>query len=191
MAKAFIFSIDAFVAFTLSLVAIYSLIFFSSLPSANYALLTQTHYLAKDGLQTLSMTQCQDELCKDNTASVLDNIVFFMDENEQFLITRQYLNNIIPAQFGYKLESSEGDNWKEVYDSSKDSDSANKHIGVQPKRVSVSSYTVVFNVNAPETKNPYLYKTCHGNKKPCGIPKADSDQATGAEVKSVKLTVYN
>ncbi len=195
--KAFIFSIDAFVAFTLSLVAIYSLIFFSSIPSAQYAILTQAHYLAKDSLTMLTLTKCEASVCGvDNTdASIIDYIVFRIGgiphNPNQISVLNAYLNDMIPPQYGYKIEVSNGASWDVIYDSAFD-DKLPKH-AKDTKKLSVSSYAVIFNVNAGNPQNQYKYMTCHGKDGlvPCDFPpEPSSGTQPTTETKVVKFTVY-
>lgn len=192
--KAFIFSIDAFIAFTLSLVAIYSLIFFSSIPSAQYAVLTQAHYLAKDSLATLSLTKCHATACgAENTdATVLDYIVFRTGGTPhnaaQISAINTYLEDAIPREFGYRIEVSSGSSWETIYDTATD-DPLN-HAN-STKRLSVSSYTIVFNVDIGMAKNPYKYMTCNGELVPCELPPEPiGGGQPHAQTKVVKFTVY-
>ena len=60
------------------------------------------------------------------------------------------------------------------------------------KRISVSSYVVVFNVDSEKTKNVYRYNTCHGvdNLVPCGIPPEPTIGQSQTKTKIVRFTVY-
>jgi hypothetical protein len=166
--RAFIFSLDAFVAFTLALVAIYSLIFFSSIPSSYYYLLTQGHYLAQDSLYSLSTSDCaapffQSCIIK---GSVLDNIVFG-DMNLRKEYVKQSLGLAIPKQFGYVLEVSKdnGHTWSSVYDTKTEQNDPQGHAALM-KKLSVSSQVVTFDYSGPVAKNspnPYIYTSCMGN----------------------------
>lgn len=195
--KAFIFSIDAFIAFTLSLIAIYSLIFFSSMPSAQYAVLTQAHYLAKDSLSTLMLTKCDALICGvgNTDASIVDYVAFRTGGTphnpDQIAVINAYLNDIIPPQYGYKIELGNGVSWDVIYDSAVD-DATNKHIKSM-KRLSVSSYAVIFNVNSGNPQNQYKYMTCNGNPElvPCDFPpEAIGGSQPSSQTKVVKFTIY-
>lgn len=164
--RAFIFSLDSFVAFTLALVAIYSLIFFSSVPSSYYYLLTQTHYLSRDVLISLSTAECDtdyyDYICP-TTGPVLDNII--AENNPQFrdILIQDTIGDMVPEQFGYRLEVSEdeGEKWRLLYDTADHDDG---HATVS-KKLSVSSHVVVFGYSATVNKltaSPYNYLTCRG-----------------------------
>jgi hypothetical protein len=173
--RAFIFSLDAFVAFTLALVAIYSLIFFSSVPSAYYYLLTQGHYLSRDTLLSLSMAECTDAYgsCKSPGASVLDNVVAentpLWSLNQKQLI-RSTIGPMIPSQFGYALEISGdgGSSWALAYDSGANlNDPQEKHsANTSHRKLSVATQIITFGYSGKVSKlknSPYLYLSCRGN----------------------------
>jgi len=174
--RAFIFSLDAFVAFTIALVAIYSLIFFSSVPSAYYYLLTQGHYLSRDTLQSLSTATCADAqygICLNPAASVLDNIVAEDKrteaswESNQKTLVNNTVGTMIPKQFGYTLEISGdgGSSWGLVYDSG--SEAGDPHLAKPAKKkLSVSTQILTFGYSGTLTKlmnPPYNYNSCHGD----------------------------
>jgi len=141
--RAFIFSLDAFVAFTLALIAIYSLIFFSSVPSSYYYLLTQGHYFSRDILVSLSTTICDAESgrCENPETSLLDNIVSQDGAVQEALIINS-VGNAIPNQFGYVIEMSEGDDhWSILYNTA--DDPADPH-AKSVKKMTVSSQVVTF-----------------------------------------------
>ena len=197
--RAFIFSLDAFVAFTLALVAIYSLIFFSSIPSSYYYLLTQGHYLARDVLYSVSTSDCDASVfvsCKED--SVLDNIVFG-DEGFRNDTIQNSVGMAVPDQFGYILDVStdNGGHWKEYYDTSKHA--ADTH-AKSKKKLSVSSQVPVFRYSSSVKKdvNPYLYKSCMGDGTDFVITCSDEplpgvDSGTivpKIEARLVRLTIY-
>ena len=168
--RAFIFSLDAFVAFTLALVAIYSLIFFSSVPSAYYYLLTQGHFLSRDILLSMSTTKCTDDygLCENPFGSVLDNVVSLNSGNETAHRTELIKNTVgvmVPRQFGYAVEMSDslGSDWELVYDT-KD-DAADPHAKSR-KKLTVATQVITFGYGGRINKlieSPYNYLTCSGD----------------------------
>jgi len=173
--KAFIFSLDAFVAFTLALVAIYSLIFFASVPSSYYYLLTQGHYLARDTLYSVSTSDCVRASagipgfadCRIAGGSVLDNIVFGNPSYQKDTIINS-VGMAVPKQFGYVLEVSadNGRSWAELYDtSSPDTSLDTQQHARAVRKLSVSSQVVAFQYSSTPAKNnpnPYLYTSCMG-----------------------------
>ncbi|MFN7991887.1 MAG: hypothetical protein U0R44_07070 [Candidatus Micrarchaeia archaeon] len=164
--RAFIFSLDAFVAFTLALVAIYSLIFFSSVPSAYYYLLTQGHYLSRDILLSLSTTMCSESygVCKVPQGSVLDNIVAQTDVGNRKSMIQSTVGAMVPIQFGYVMEMSddEGAGWTVVYDTA--SEGSDPH-AKSSKKLTVATQVITFGYSGKVRKlpySPYNYLTCNG-----------------------------
>src|SRR5271157_1146151 len=167
--RAFIFSLDAFVAFTLALMAIYSLIFFSSVPSAYYFLLTQGHYLSRDSLLSLSLTSCSAYgPCVNSGGSILDNIVAYNGQTDnQIDLVENTVGPMIPRQFGYALEISKdgGQSWDLIYDTSSSPDDPQQHTG-KDRRLSVASEIIAFGYSGTVNKfktSPYNYLSCLGN----------------------------
>jgi len=200
--RAFIFSLDAFVAFTLALVAIYSLIFFSSVPSSYYYLLTQGHFLSRDVLMALSTTDCSSDygVCKAPGASLLDNIVAQNESSQRTNLIQNTVGEMVPDQFGYILEmsSDSGGTWSVLYDTSQAS--GDDH-ATSRKKLTVSSQVISFGYSAAVTKpteSPYRYLTCGNDTSPvitCGVsgstdPSSLGDLVPSAGANVVKLTVF-
>jgi hypothetical protein len=169
--RAFIFSLDAFVAFTLALMAIYTLIFFSSVPSAYYFLLTQGHYLSRDTLLALSLASCTDNLCKAPGSSILDNIVVESKPGsgpaifDPKLLVKDTVGSMIPKQFGYALEVSAdgGNTWGLVYDTASAHDP--DHVTGTSRKFAVATQILNFGYSGKVKKlvtSPYMYLTCNG-----------------------------
>jgi hypothetical protein len=165
--RAFIFSLDAFVAFTLALMAIYSLIFFSSVPSAYYFLLTQGHYLSRDTLLALSLTQCTDSMCDSIGSSYLDNIIIEnrKDNDKSKALVMATVGHMIPRQFGYTLEvsSDQGVNWDRVYDTYSEGDTG--HQTGSGRKFAVATQILNFGYSGKVKKlatSPYQYNSCQG-----------------------------
>lgn len=115
--KAFVFSLDAFVAFVLTVAALYSLLFFSTVPSAYYSSLMQANYLAKDTLSTLAATSLSsDEFGCDKGQTYLSCIISSLESGSMepareyigsassLSPQEQHLVSLVPPQFGYKIE---------------------------------------------------------------------------------------
>jgi hypothetical protein len=209
--RAFIFSLDAFVAFTLALIAIYSLIFFSSVPSSYYYLLTQGHYLSRDVLMALSTTPCSnvDYLCTSEGASLLDNIASQGDMNLRKNLVQSTVGRMVPVQFGYTLEAVGPEGGREtVYDTAIDDallPPARQHATAR-KKLSISSEVMTFGYSSTFSKpysSVYNYLTCNpggtglgglvtcgegANKNPTGI--SGADLVPSATVKILRLTIF-
>jgi hypothetical protein len=160
--RAFIFSLDSFVAFTLALIAIYSLIFFSSVPSAYYFLLTQAHYLARDSLLAVSTSSCITGGCDNPDGTVLDNIAFHTDMGQQKELIKNTIGLMVPSQFGYTVSLSEdsGQGWTVLYDTA--TEAADPHAKGSSK-LTVSTQVMTFGYSAAINKlkaSPYTYATC-------------------------------
>jgi hypothetical protein len=122
--KAFVFSLDSFVAFILTVAALYSLLFFATVPSAYYSSLMQANYLAKDTILALSTSQISEGTaslynCNPGTtalACVLSDLEADADTEDgdkDEPAARDLIgvaegspprSALIPPQFGYKIE---------------------------------------------------------------------------------------
>lgn len=174
--RAFIFSIDSFVAFSLALLALYSLVFFSAIPYTYYSSLMQAHNLAKDSLYTLSVAPSPYPASAPDT--VLGDIVL-LDNRE---MAEEYLeNNLIPEEFGYILDKKVDDDWETISSTLDD-----KYFY---KKLKTVSYGLVIDyLSSPDSDNPYGYNTCDGSAMPCST---DSSYDSGdLRVILVRLTVY-
>jgi len=196
--KAFVFSLDAFVAFSLALIVIYTLIFFSTTPYGYYSSFMQAHYLAKDTLNALAHTQEIGPECIGGTCpySKLDYISILSKDSKSAV--KERVGPLIPNQFGYSFEtSSDGDSWTVVYstedvtDQSKDPD---HKIGPY-RKLKASAQTISFGYLTgtqvfPE--NPYGYITCKGTATQCNdFPDDAIDYPLEeSDVILVRLTVY-
>lgn len=202
--RAFIFSLDAFVAFTLALIAIYSLIFFSSIPSSYYYLLTQGHFLSRDVLMALSTTTCVESSydCISPGTSLLDNLASdkWGDPSLRNDLVQRTVGKMIPTQFGYTLESIDSQGAKPVYDTA--TVAGDSHAKVS-KKLSISAEVMTFGYSAAYTKpsvSTYRYLSCNaGNANAplitCGTSGNSNPSDTGAlvpsaNVKVMKLTIF-
>jgi hypothetical protein len=206
--KAFIFSLDSFVAFILTVAALYSLLFFSTVPSAYYSSLMQANYLAKDTLLTLATTECTDkEDCEGMT--YLDYILQELEESN-YAPAREYIGRatystskdaLIPEQFGYKIEVMRADdNWSNeddwvttapdeyaYYDTRLDSDSANKK---DYNKLKAAAHILFFAYSEVDpAENPYGYITCKGGQTICEVPHSEYEFGK-ANMEVVRFTVY-
>lgn len=187
--KAFIFSLDAFVAFVLTIAALYTLIFFSTVPSAYYSSLMQTNYLAKDTLIALSTTTHPEG------GTYLDYIVSQLPENDE--PARIYVGALVPRQFGYKIEVLEEDDlgnesWTLLYDTADDEESPNKK---EYHKMKAAAHSMFFGFESGNEmthgENPYGYITCGGDITVCDLPGLDVGFQPGeVHIGVVRFTVY-
>lgn len=152
--KAFVFSIDAFVAFTLCMVALYSLVFFSGIPHTYYTNLMQANDLSKDVLTTFMDTPSP----KEGQSTLLGYLV--LGGNSE--VAKGYLKELVPPQFGYSLEiSNDGENFNPV-------PGVNTYEEKEYKKLKAISYALLFDFTSPIiSSNPFGYNTCSGTGKPC------------------------
>ena len=173
--KAFIFSIDAFVAFSLALIALYSLIFFSAIPFTYYSSLMQAHNLAKDTLHTLSVVPSPAET---EQQTAIGYVVLINPT-----VATEYLNNLIPQEFGYILEQKVGENWEIVVHTKDEPDH------YYYKKLKAVSYGVLFDYElSPNSENPFVYHNCEGGGKPC--PMKSMYRPGDFKVILLRLTIY-
>ncbi len=171
--KGFIYSVDAFLAFTLTLVAIYSLIYFLAVPYNYYHSLMQANQIAKDAMQSFSILPSPNQ---ESQESLLGYLVF--SKNKESI--ENYLN-ALPPQFKYSFEKQEGEKWVELASTGNS----------QYKKLKAVSYGVVFDYDStyPFDSNPYGYNTCNGDKDPCDLTESAFDPGD-YRVIIVRLVVY-
>jgi hypothetical protein len=192
--KGFIFSIDAFVAFTLVLVVLHSLIFLAAVPSSYYAGLAQADYLARDTLNALAYSDAAHVLGIESFdgISMMHYMVMTRDAGNIDAI-RTYVGALIPNQYGYRLEfwDSASDSWLYLYDTKDYADDPHNKVYYKLK---ASAYSIFFGYtdNGRDTgRSPYCYITCGGPncKTLCDEPKS-LYSAGDAALGLVRLTVY-
>lgn len=191
MAKAFIFSIDAFVAFTLIIVVLHSLIFLAAVPSSYYAGLTQANYLARDTLTALSYANASRVLQDEDFAGV--SLLHYIVSTRSEDAVREYVGKLIPDQYGYALQfhDSDGVDWSTIYDTAgHPEDTHNKEY----HKLRVSSSSIFFGYTDSGRRgmeSPYCYITCHGPECPTVCDEPLSQYETGdASLGLVRLVVY-
>ena len=186
--KGFVFSLDSFVAFVLTIAALYSLLFFSTVPSAYYAGLMQTNYFAKDTLTTLATTQMPEE-----EITYLDRILADLRRGDDYS-ARVYVGatgtNLVPRQFGYRFEVLGDDNetWTALYDTRDDQLSENRK---EYHKMKASAQTMYFGYIEERERldNPYGYLTCSGDRTPCDLP-VSGFRIGQPHLELVRFTVY-
>ncbi|MDD2655689.1 MAG: hypothetical protein PHQ80_03410 [Candidatus ainarchaeum sp.] len=188
--RAFVFSLDSFVAFTLIVAALYTLVFFSTVPSAYYSALTQANYLAKDSLVALATTTYGGE---DSSGQTYLDLILSRGAGP----ARLYAGEMIPDQFGYKLEIAdyaEGgeEDWTVIYSTATDDDpllNTHKREYHKLKATAQALYLVVLK-ERDIGESPYGYITCYGDSTVCDLPLPYEYEAGDVALKLVKLTVF-
>ena len=208
--RGFIFSLDAFVAFVLTMLTIGLLIFTISTPKAFYPSLEQAHILAHDTLFVLATTT-DDPSCGSYLEQALSGTCGSKGTD---IIMRTVaggepgLSGIIPSGFGYKLEKynfgETGEPWETVYDSAKDSQS-DRHEKQQTKlAASATTFASLYLSTPKQGESPFCYVSCSGyiattsdgvqrqpkcDVTPCSAFKSNFDVGDNS-IQLVRLTVY-
>ncbi len=195
MVKAFIFSIDAFVAFTLILIVLHSLIYFVTIPPSYYSALMQANYLARDALSSITIANASNVLGD----SVLENITLleYIMQNRNNAEIQTYIGTTIPNEYGYAFEffDSKTHTWETIYNTKDQSlDLHNKEY----HKLRASAYSMFFGYtdsNRNGFSNPFCYKTCNPNKNlfDCSTTLCDRSmiyKAGNATLGLVRLIVY-
>ena len=209
--RAFIFSLDAFVAFILVMLTISLLIFTISTPKAFYPSLEQAHQLAHDTLYVLATTT-------DDPAygSYLEQILGDSGSTSEIMKnvaggSKQGKNGIIPPSFGYKLETYDfpTGEWSMKYDSSEDcaaGDQGSDRCGKKFSKLAASAMTFASFYTVPRNpgKSPFCYLSCTGfdpdnpignfddpycDKTPCDAMISNFNPGSNS-IQLVRLTVY-
>ncbi len=191
--KAFVFSLDAFVAFVLTVAALYSLLFFSTVPSAYYSSLMQANYLAKDTLLTLATTIVEEDADYCTAGETYLSCVVSSEEAARTYIGSEASapseigvydpSALVPAQFGYKLERinfedvdgeidfyDEATEWALLYNTADHLDSANKK---EYNKLKAAAHALYFGYVEPPDgwqEPPLQYMTCGGENTICSWP---------------------
>ncbi|MFA6530921.1 MAG: hypothetical protein WCT31_04275 [Candidatus Micrarchaeia archaeon] len=190
--KAFVFSLDAFVAFSIAIIIIYSLIYFSSVPYSYYSAFMQVHYLARDTLTALSLSQTTDGMI-----SRLDYVAIStrISTGEAASAAKEYIGPLIPNQFGYTLErTTPGGGWEMIYTTENSTAEGEYHRKSSYNKVKASVQMLTFDyetVGAKELpKSPYWYITCNGPYSPCDPNTKSNYDKDSAAMRLVRLTVF-
>ena len=115
--KGFVFSLDSFVAFSLILIAIQSLVVISSTPSGYYQSLAQANFVAQDTLNVLSHVRHDDgqkDLLSDGAAAAMNNDPQMA---EKLILAT---NDLVPQPFSYTYDfySFEDGQWHLIHNAS-------------------------------------------------------------------------
>ena len=210
MGKGFIFSLDAFVAFSLIMITISLLIFTIGTPKPYYYSLEQAHQLAHDTLQALATST-------DNPShgTYLEQILGGSGpqvNRVMFAVAGGDGNNyrpIIPKGYGYRLDSYQfsNGNWTMLYDSGNDqaarvrgctygSDRCGKEF--TKLQASATTFASLYSTPPNPGQSPFCYLNCFGygrtagtacNVTPCDTPKSNFLPGNNS-IAIVRLTVY-
>ncbi|MEM2137715.1 MAG: hypothetical protein QW568_01375 [Candidatus Anstonellaceae archaeon] len=205
--QGFIFSLDAFVAFTLIMITISLLIFLIGTPKPFYPSLEQAHMLAYDTLTVLATsTNGQgnptylEQIMNEGQSATTDEIM------RKVAGGAANHSPIIPYGYGFRLEklvfNADGSAVvsKVLYNSS--SDTASDRYGKQFTKLQTSATTFmsIYSVPRRPGESPFCYLNCRGydgggsylstcDKTPCNVSKSNFESGE-SEVVLVQLVVF-
>jgi hypothetical protein len=195
MVRAFIFSLDAFVAFSLILVVIHALVFLSAIPSSYYGALMQANYLAHDSLSSLAQENAYLAPGLDfvgQNMTMIDYIVRYGADDPPMVRAR--VGVAIPEEYGYRISvyASDGSERK-IYDVRDWDSSVENHSKVYNK-LAVSAYSLYFGYleDPSGVENNHCYITCKSGGACMDLCKAPNLRYDPGKVELglVKLTVF-
>lgn len=176
--RAFVFSLDAFVAFSLVLIAIQSMLVLSSMPRGYYPGLLQAELLAKDTLQSLSLARLSA------SQSVLGAASEDVLRGRRNTALIEATDRLIPPPYSYAYYYYNFSNkqWIKLYNASEDSLSGDIHYGVRYRRVQASAQTLMMGYAAPLVAggSPYCNVVCRGFDRTRYDPSSNPNAETPA-----------
>ena len=161
--RGFVFSLDAFVSFSLILIAIQSIIIVSSAPAGYWQSLLQAEYLAKDTLHVISNTYGASgaSVLGDSSAKFAAGVKFSQGSD---IIT--VTNRLVPKPYSYSYHYYDiaTGKWTTLYNASTDSPPTDPHFNVTYHRVSASAEQLMMDYSSPTIRpqSPYCNVMCHG-----------------------------
>jgi hypothetical protein len=185
--QAFIFSLDAFVAFTLIMLTINSLIASVSMPRGYYASLEQAYDSAKDTMQSLSKTTDSP-----SNPSYLEQIA--SSSGSAGPLIRRTADKMIPQQFGYRFEKYYlGQRTTNIlYDSAWAPPADARNHTYTKLKVSYDTLVTSYGVHPNPGASPWCYLHCGDgscDRVPCDPPIMNFS-AGEMQISVIRLTVY-
>ncbi|VVB56929.1 Uncharacterised protein [uncultured archaeon] len=202
----FVFSLDAFVAFSLILIAIQSMVIVSSTPAGYWPSLLQADFLAKDTLRAAANTHT------DSGRTVLSDVRGPSTLNPGDELVR-LSNHLIrpPYSYAYSYYDLASQNWTLIYNASDPmhADPSDPRINITYRRVAASSEQLAleYSVLPVRPQSPWCNVMCHGwggniptpnNERsradcvetPCSAQSASAYQTGNLTFGLVRLTVW-
>ena len=206
--RGFVFSLDAFVSFSLIIIAIQSMIIMSSAPSGYWHGLLQAENLAKDTLHAVSNTMAASGVTVVGEASQRIMAGSPFDSGDDIVIMT---NRLVPRPYSYSYHYYDlgTRKWTTLYNASDPAfnpDPADPHFNVTYRRVSASSEQLVLDYSSPviRPQSPYCNVFCRGwdpttrayrapadsTQTPCDVMPASNFQAGNLTFGLLRLTVW-
>ncbi|MCX8174788.1 MAG: hypothetical protein N3E51_01120 [Candidatus Micrarchaeota archaeon] len=216
--EGFIFSLDAFVAFTLIMMTIGLLIFTIGTPKPYYPSLEQTHQLAHDTLRVLATSSDSPsnptylEQIIGRSGLPVNEIMYRVAGGRETSAEGGGVRYrpIIPKGYGFRLETyefgafpSEKQRWVVLYDSSEDVLSDRYGKKFSKVQASATAFGSIYAVAPFQGKSPFCYLSCNGfdpsnppsynlvpcNATPCDFP-ISNFMAGKNTIQLVRFVVY-
>ncbi|MFH1448066.1 MAG: hypothetical protein ABIG39_04325 [Candidatus Micrarchaeota archaeon] len=120
MKKAFVFTIDSFIALILALFAMSAMLFISSAPTSNAPSYARMYLLADDGMNVLStvkLNAVRRTVSDENETLIIEigRLISVGDSIKAGEIAGWVLEPIIPEQFGFSVEYMDSGDWVGIY----------------------------------------------------------------------------
>jgi hypothetical protein len=191
--KAFVFSLDAFIALSLILITIHALLMLVSMPKGYYTSFEQAYDLAKDTLAVLEHANYSE------SQSYLDYISSryihggSMDGNVVDVM-RVHVDPLIPEQFGYRFDYKNitSGQWEMIYDTKNDINHPSEHKHNNETRklgATAQSLAVGYSVSPDIGQSPYRYICCGGGNTVCNVTTSNYN-AGDVYMGLIRITVY-
>ena len=197
----FVFSLDAFVAFTLSMISISLLLFTIGTPKPYYPSLQQATELSHDALRALAASSPGGQ------TTYLEYAISGRGSISRSEAMNKVAGGIIPSGFGYTLQvyNFSSSSWATIYDSYSDPTSGRAGKTFTKLQASSTLFSSFYDVDPIRGESPYCYASCKGyngtnsdgsqshaatcSVTPCETPTSGFLPGQNA-VRLVRLTVY-
>lgn len=163
--QGFVFSLDAFVAFSLILIAIQTLVLVSASPSGYYTSLLQAQFLAKDTLHAISTTALEGRGVSALGAASADIASGrgLTRDMPIIKISDQIIQK--PYSYAYSYYDMASQKWMLAYNASDNAyDPDGPHANVSFSRVQASAQKLMLEYSSPPVRpeSPYCNVYCRG-----------------------------
>ncbi len=189
--RGLIFSLDAFVSFTLMLMVVHALIFLYSLPRVPIAHFVEMKQLAHDILYSYLAINGSSMGISGGLYSNKPMLFYIVKEGEVNPgIVPGYFGKLIPLQYGYRVEYRRGgsSDWEVLYSSA--ANTTDPHNNVEHVMSAVVGTTFYITTHQRSGYDScYKYGTCHGSETPCDFPVSLYNPGK-QEAVSVRLVLY-
>jgi len=164
--KGFVFSLDAFVAFSLILISIQTMVLISASPAGYWKALLQAQLLAKDTLNDITTTMVGTGPAATSALGASSGRIAAGGSLYPSDAIIQISDKIIhkPYSYSYSYYDMNTDKWTLVYNASKDEGPDGPHANITFKRVEASAQKLVLDYASMPIRpeSPYCNVYCKG-----------------------------